>query len=39
MLPDSASRTFDGFTSRCTIPFACACASASEICAATSIAA
>ncbi len=36
--PDSASRTFDGFTSRCTIPRPCACASASAICAATSIA-
>ena len=33
-----ASRTFDGFTSRWTMPRPCACASASQICAATSIA-
>ena len=35
---DSASSTFDGFTSRWTIPRRCACASASSSCAATSTA-
>ena len=34
----SPSRTFDGFTSRWTIPRPCACASASSTCAATSTA-
>ena len=34
----SASRTFDGLTSRCTIPSACACARPSRICEAVSTA-
>ena len=36
MPSDSASRTFDGLTSRWTMPFRWACASASRICAAAS---
>ena len=38
MIADSSTSTFDGFTSRWTIPMRWACASASRICAAASTA-